>query len=199
MSRLKKPLAILLVCMVLVAIFAAGCKQKEASANTDPTQTATPTSSGQTDPEETSPEDTAPEESTSDVIPGEELIPEETEGILIEANYFTFSYPPQWDEEIEMVHTEEEQNQVITFRTTVADREIDLFSIVLGPNEAEGYLLGTFETEENGTINVYSQVKDQAEEGFTEAQYNEICALQERVNEITIQIQEDPRFVPNRP
>lgn len=127
-----------------------------------------------------------------------ETPPEETLGLEVETDYITLYYPRDWEEEVTPIQAEVNGNQVTTFRTKLFDQEIDLFSIILGPNEAEGYLLGQLKGEGEKLTNVYLEVNEQNPEDWTKEQYDEICALQERVNEITIRIQEDPRFIPNR-
>lgn len=197
MRRLNnKPLLILLIASMTVALLLGGCKNQDKPSDTDPTQTNTST------PTEVPAETTLPAEQTEptgEEIPGGEFIPEETEGIHVESDYFTFYYPAEWDGKVEMIKTEVGGNEMTTFRTTIDGREVELFSIVVGPEKADGYLLGYLESDGGTPINVYSVIEDQAEEGWTKEQYDEICALQERINEITIQFQEDPRFIANRP
>lgn len=124
-------------------------------------------------------------------------IPEETKGIEVNTAYFTFWYPLEWENKVELVQTEDGNNLITTFRIEISGKDVDLFSIVLGPDEAEGFLLGTLQSEGEEAVNVYSVIEDKASEGWTEEEYNEICALQERINEITAQFYDDPRFIPN--
>lgn len=148
-------------------------------------------------------EETAPEEIVEEIpeeIPEEETvldeIPEETKGIEVQTEYFTFEYLKEWENKVEEVHTQEGRNSVVTFRTKVSERDVVLFSVILGPDEADGYLLGYLKDGEE-MINVYAAVNDMPAEDWSEEEYQEICAMQERVNDIIVQFYEDERFVPN--
>lgn len=123
--------------------------------------------------------------------------PEETLGIAVDNAYMTFYYPQEWEGKVEEVRTEDGENCTITFQTEISGKEVVLFSIVIGPGESEGYLLGWLKEGEK-QINVYSEMNEMDPEGWSEEAYNEICSLQERVNDIIVQFFEDERFVPNR-
>ena len=123
-------------------------------------------------------------------------VPEEEPGIAVDNDYMTFFYPQEWEGKVEVVREETDKNIAFTFKTQISDEEVALFSVVLGPEEADGYLLGTLEDAEKGTVNVYSVVNEQNPEDWSEEEYTEICRLQERVNDILVQLQEDERFVP---
>lgn len=119
---------------------------------------------------------------------------EETSGIPMDTPYMTFTYPQEWEGKVEAVQTTEGRNSVISFKTEISGKEVVLFSVILGQDAAEGYLLGQLHDENQGVINVYSRVTDIDPADWSEAEYNEICSLQERVNDIIVQFQEDPRF-----
>lgn len=123
--------------------------------------------------------------------------PEETKGIEVQTEYFTFHYPKEWLYKVEEIHTKEGNNSVTTFQTKISGRDVVLFSIILGPDEADSFLLGWLVTNDN-TVNVYTSVNDMPAEIWSKEEYDEICSLQERINEIIIQFYEDERFVPNR-
>ena len=125
-----------------------------------------------------------------------ETAPAETLGIAVDNAYMTFYYPQEWDGRVEEVREETDGNVMVTFRTDISGKEVVLFSIVMGPEEAEGYLLGHL-TEGGKQIFVYSVMNEMPAEDWSEADYAKICALQERVNDIIIQFFEDPRFTPN--
>ena len=124
--------------------------------------------------------------------------PAETLGIAVENAYKTFYYPQEWENKVEEVRTEDGANCTVTFQTKISGKEVVLFSVVMGPDEAEGYLLGQLKDEATGMINVYSVMNEADPEAWSEEEYSEICALQERVNDIIVQFFEDERFVPNR-
>lgn len=119
---------------------------------------------------------------------------EETTGIPMDTPYMTFTYPQEWEGKVEAVQTTEGRNSVISFKTEISGKEVVLFSVILGQDAAEGYLLGQLQDEVYGVINVYSAMNEIDPTDWTEKEYSEICALQERVNDIIVQFQEDPRF-----
>lgn len=123
--------------------------------------------------------------------------PEETKGIEVQTEYFTFQYPKDWLNKVEEIHTKEGNNSVTTFQTMISGLDVELFSIILGPDEADAFLLGWLVANDN-TVNVYTSVNDMPAEMWTKEEYDEICSLQERINEIIIQFYEDERFVPIR-
>lgn len=123
---------------------------------------------------------------------------EEPAGIAMDTPYMTFTYPQEWEGKVEAVQTTEGRNTVISFRTEVGGKEVVLFSVILGQDAAEGYLLGQLNDETSGVINVYSLMTEIDPGQWSEKEYNEICAMQERVNDIISQFQEDPRFSSGR-
>ena len=123
--------------------------------------------------------------------------PEEPKGIEVQTEYFTFEYPAEWENKVEEIRTSEGNNSVVTFQTKISEQDVVLFSIILGPDEANGYLLGWLK-DGGKEVNVYSAMNEMPAEDWTKGEYDEICGLQERVNEIIIQFYDDPRFVPNR-
>ena len=126
-----------------------------------------------------------------------EIIPEEPKGIEVQTEFFTFEYPAEWENKVQEIRTTEGNNSVTTFSTKISDRDVVLFSIILGPDDAEGYLLGWLKDGES-EIKIYNYMNEMPAEDWTKEEYDEICFMQERVNEILIQFHEDPRFVPNR-
>lgn len=138
-----------------------------------------------------------PESTEPPVIQTEE-IPEEPAGIAMDTPYVTFTYPQEWEGKVEAVQTTEGRNTVISFRTEIGGKEVVLFSVILGQDAAEGYLLGQLNDETHGAINVYSRMTEIDPGQWSEKEYSEICAMQERVNDIISQFQEDPRFSSGR-
>lgn len=169
MRNKNRSLARILVLAVLAALLLAGCGEKAPEATEEPT--------------------------LSDAeIWG--TAPAETLGIAVENDYMTFYYPQEWDGKVEEVRGGEGEECIVTFRTEISGKEVVLFSIVMTPGEAEGYLLG--DLVENGSrIHVYSVMNEVNGEDWSESEYAEICSLQERVNDIIVQFYEDGRFDPN--
>ena len=124
--------------------------------------------------------------------------PEETQGISVDNAYMTFYYPREWEGVVEEVREELGGNVTVTFRTVISGREVVLFSVILGPEEAGGYLLGQLQDPGTGAVNVYTEVNEQDPADWSDQDYQQICRLQERINDIIVQFYEDERFVPAR-
>lgn len=113
------------------------------------------------------------------------------EGVPVETPYITFYYPKQWTELRSAEVTGEGQNTRVTFRVAVADQEAELFSVVIGPEEAEGYLLGTLDG-----MYVYSIMNEQDPADWSEEDYMDLCRQQEYLNELILQLHEHSAFTP---
>ena len=59
---------------------------------------------------------------------------------------------------------------------------------------AEGYLHGTLADPAAGTINVYSVMNTLNPADWSDADFDTLCTMQERVNDLIGQLTEDPRF-----
>lgn len=112
------------------------------------------------------------------------------DGTAVETPYITLYYPNTWTELKTAEVTQDGENCRVTFKTAVANRELELFSLIFGPEEAEGYFLGTLD----GVL-VYSLMNEQNPADWSEEDYMEISRQQEYINELFLQIYEMPGFV----
>lgn len=144
------------------------------------------------------PAQTTPTDDTTMAAPATaeqtEYIPSLTElakqnGIAVETPYITLYYPKQWTQLQSAEVTQEGQQCRITFRTIVAQQEIELFSLIIGPEETEGYLLGMLDG-----MKVYSLMNEQNPESWSEADYEDLCRQQEYINELILQLHENAAF-----
>ena len=156
--------------LVLLVVLLAGCGKEQ-----PPAETTLPTAV--TVPAETEPD-----------IPGI-LEQAKRDGTPVETPYITLYYPNTWTELQSAAVTEDGKNTRITFVTLVGAQTVELFSIVIGPEEAEGYLLGTLDG-----MNVYSVMNEQSPEEWSEADYMDLCRQQEYVNELILQLHETSGF-----
>lgn len=113
------------------------------------------------------------------------------DGVAVETPYITLYYPNRWSELQSAEVTQSGENYRMTFRTTVAEQTVELFSLVIGPDTQEGYLLGTLDGK-----NVYSIMNEQNPEDWSEADYGDLCRQQEYINELILQLYEHPEFTP---
>lgn len=110
----------------------------------------------------------------------------------------TLSLPETLQDKIVVDTAENEQSTNITVTSKGYEQEAVLFSVALSRDEPDGYILGVLKDKTNGQWNVAVDVKQISSEDWSSEQYSELCTLQEYVNDIMIQLQEDPRFVPNK-
>ena len=138
--------------------------------------------------EPTEVETTAVTEATIPYIPSV-LDEAKKDGTAVETPYVTLYYPNTWTELERVEVTQDGENCRVTFKTVVADRELELFSLILGPEEADGYLLGTLDG-----VFVYSLMNEQNPKDWSEEDYTNISRQQEYINELFLQIYEMPGF-----
>ena len=137
-------------------------------------------------------------ESATDPVETWETAPPETLGVAVDNSYMTFYYPQEWEGKVEEIREENDGNMIVTFRTDISGEEVVLFSIAMGPGSVDGYLLGWLDDPQAGEIYVYSIMSEIGPDDWSEEEYDQICALQERVNDIIVQFYQDERFVPSR-
>ena len=156
--------------LLLLAVLLTGCGKEQSPAETTvPTVVTVPT--------ETEPD-----------VPGI-LEQAKQDGIAVETPYITFYYPNSWTELQSAAVTTEGKNSRVSFNATVGTQTVELFSMIIGPDEAEGYLLGMLDG-----MNVYSVMNEQNPEEWSEADYMDLCRQQEYVNELILQLHENPGF-----
>lgn len=114
----------------------------------------------------------------------------------IETQIITLHLPETVQDRITLNTVENEQGTNITCTGKDFAQELVLFSVVFSKDEPEGYLLGVLKDEAKGEWKVAVNVTQINPQDWSGEHYSEICALQEHVNDIMIQIQEDPRFAP---
>ncbi len=136
--------------------------------------------------------------------PGQDTSQSATEGpteepvIALPTKYIVLSYPAEIKEDVKISYEDLEDGQKITFTTDFTGEELELFRFVISKSAGEGYQLGVLEDEQEGSLAVCVSVHEYLQGNWEIADYNKLKALQERVNDIMVQIQEDPRFVPNQ-
>lgn len=121
-------------------------------------------------------------------------VPREPEGIELETPYITFYYPEEWEGRVEAEKVLSGSTCTLIFRTEMAGKTVELFRMILGREAAEGYLHGTLEDPAAGTINVYSSMNELNPADWSEKDFDTLCAMQERVNDLIGQLTEDQRF-----
>lgn len=124
--------------------------------------------------------------------------PPETLGVAVETPYLTLHYPQELADVLEVESTDIGANRVTAFYAEIAGQHVALFSVTVGTEEADGYLLGRLTDDANGTVNVYTDVFEYDRADWSAEDYENICALQERINDVIYPISQDERFVPNR-
>ena len=125
---------------------------------------------------------------------GLEDAPQVPEGIELETPYITFYYPEEWEDKVDAEQQLSGNTCTLIFRTEMEGKTVELFRMILGREAAEGYLHGTLEDPAAGTINVYSVMNELNPEEWSDENFDILCAMQERVNDLIGQVAEDPRF-----
>lgn len=129
-------------------------------------------------------------------------VPEETtepaEEQVISARYFDLICPSDLNGRIYVDSVTQEDDVRLIFTATVEGNNVELFAISLTKAEPEDYILGQYQDKEAGQFYVGMRVNEINPEEWSEAAYDEINALQERVNDFIIQINENEGFSPSR-
>lgn len=135
---------------------------------------------------------TQPTETTAETT-AEQTQATEFSGIAVETPYMTFYCPEDWKNAVEWETVQSGGNTVLTFCLTTVETPVTLFSLAIGPEDGNGYYLGYLD-DADGKIHIYSEMNEQDPSDWSEADYMEICYQQERVNDLILQLHEDPRF-----
>lgn len=128
----------------------------------------------------------------------EEIVPEEPTGTLLDTKYITLVFPEDLQGQMEPSVEDTDTGTAVQFASEVSGKKLELFTILMTTDTAEGFLLGTLNHEEAGKIQVYMQMNEQNPDDWSAEDYQNIGTLQERVNDMIIQFHEDARFTPKR-
>ena len=115
--------------------------------------------------------------------------------VEIPLKLISLNYPEDLADKLSVESKEDDTGAELRFSGEFSGKKLELFGFVIShSNEAEGFVLGTIKDAEKGSFFVIMQVEEINPDGWTEAEYADICALQERVNDIIVQFYADPRF-----
>lgn len=124
---------------------------------------------------------------------------QEAEGLAISTPYITLYYPEEWEGLVEIEQRDTAESHTVTFRTNIAGEDTELFSLILGTSEtAEGFPLGMLNDETAGTVYAFAAMNEETPEAWSEEAYAQFCSMQERVNDLIMQLHEDERFSSGR-
>ena len=120
---------------------------------------------------------------------------EEIPVVDIPLKLISLNYPEELADRLSVETKEDETGAELRFSGDFNGKQLELFGFVIAQsNEAEGFVLGTIKDAEKGSFFVIMQVEEINPNGWTDEEYADICALQERVNDIIVQFYADPRF-----
>lgn len=140
---------------------------------------------------------TQPTETTAETMAdttAEQIQEPAISGIAVETPYMTLYLPEDWRDTLKWETAQRGENYVLTFCLTAMEKPVELFSLVLGPeDEEQGYYLGYLD-KADGMINIYSVMNEQDPADWSDSDYAEISYQQERINELILQFHEDPGF-----
>ena len=126
---------------------------------------------------------------------GMEFAPQEDPGIAVETPYITLYYPQEWQGIVTAEQTETAGGKKLSFHTTIEEADTVLFSLIFSSEEtAEGFPMGVLKQENGEAVNVFVVMNEATPETWSEDAFNQFSAMQERVNDLIMQLHEDPRF-----
>lgn len=191
MRKMRKYAALAAAVLVLML---AGCgKEAPEQATAAPEETAAATQATVAATQATEAPET--EATVEPGVNGMEFAPEEMTGAAVDTPYITLYCPVEWVGTVNVAQGEKDGNHTVTFTTVVAEEETVLFSLLFGPSDrAEGFQLGQLEDETAGTVYVFAAMNEEVSPSWSDEDYANVCAMQERVNDMIMQLHEDPRF-----
>ncbi|MBE6981889.1 MAG: hypothetical protein E7437_06160 [Ruminococcaceae bacterium] len=169
----------LLATLLALFLTASGCAQEAAQ-----TQTETKTESQAVTEQSAAPSD-----------PG--TVPTEPGAVALPTKYIVLSYPEEIADRVTVSYEDQKDGQAIIFTTDITGESLELFRFTIGSAADAGYVLGTLEDPDAGSLTVCADVKDYSNGNLDPDVYNELIDLQTRVNDIIVRFHEDERFVPN--
>lgn len=133
----------------------------------------------------------------SETIYADEVV--ELPVVEIPLKLVSLNYPEDLADKLFVETKEDDTGAELRFSGKFSGKELELFSFDLAQsNDTDGFILGTIKDAQKGSFFVIMHVGEISPNGWSEAEYAEICALQERVNDIIVQFYNDPRFEPSR-
>ena len=124
-------------------------------------------------------------------------VQENVSGEPLDTRYIDLVYPDDLKGKMNVTVEDLENGVVIVFTGNISGMELELFTITMSKESGEGFLMGVLKHETEGELQVTMQMNEQDALDWTEEEYAEINALQERVNDIIAQFYDDPRFSPS--
>ena len=140
----------------------------------------------------TSPPDSSSLTQNPDFLPEPDSV---DPGIGVITPYLILYYPPEWNGIVTVQQSTDGKNETVIFLTEADGKETELFRILLGPAAAQGHLVGCLDDPTAGTINVFTEMAPLDPADWSVESFDELSSMQERVNDIIMQVHEDPRFV----
>ena len=188
---------IITISFIIALLLITGCGASQPASSAPPQQISIFESSSQplppaVDPEIEKQKQQEKEQEQEQFKDGSEFMTEDT-GIEFTTPYIKLKYPEELQGKVELLHNTEQAKYSVTFK--VKDQDITLFSITLSPDESgPGFKLGKLKDQSAGTVNVFTDVNEISPDGMDEETYNELCSMQERINDLIGQFSEDERF-----
>lgn len=164
-------LAAVLVIMISMAGFISGCKKQAETSHTGE--------------QEMTMQEAAMTEAAKDI------------GVEMWNPYKPLYFPADLVNQVYPLLAEDGLNYYYEFHITVEEQDVLLLSIILGPDDvSEGKLLGQLNTADSGMIKVYVVTAEIDPADWSEEQFQDIVAKQQRINDITAQLYQDENFIP---
>lgn len=143
------------------------------------------------------PEQTQPPGTTQALSQTEQTTEYQESNVPVVTDYIVLSYPMELQDQVTVTLTDLEDGQQLSFTTDFTGEALELFRFTMNRSGTQEQPLGVLQ-DESGDLTVSVYVPDYSNGTRTPEQYNQLTALQERVNDIIVQFYEDPRFVPEK-
>ena len=133
------------------------------------------------------------------VANGMEFAPVEEVGVALVTPYITLYCPEEWQETVKVDKQETETGLTLTFHTPMGEGNVVLFSLIFSKADtAEGFLLGSLTDAADGPVYVFAAMNETVPEGLSGEEATRFGSMQERVNDLIMQLHEAPGFESGR-
>ena len=132
---------------------------------------------------------------TEPLANGAEFAPVEIAGIAAQTPYVTLYYPEEWEGLVTVKATKADPEYRMDFHTEVSGKDIVLFGLIFSTAEtAEGFALGSLTQQSGEAVYVFAAMNEELPETWSEEEIDQFSSMQERINDLIMQLNETPGF-----
>ena len=184
--------------LLLAVLFGMDHKEPDHNSGTETKQT-TPQPEESTQPTQPSAETTQPSQKPTSTQPPSK-VPEETkpvcEDVQVQTAYCDLFYSRQWADSIRTERTTKDFAETILFYGTAEGKETALFAVYFADASDNSFPVGAYSTAAGLTVDISVELFELERDGWTDAGFDQLCAMQEQVNYVIAMLAQTAGFIP---